>query len=183
VAQGDVPEIGLALAQIDLALGQHDSALVTLERVQQGTQRSGRVDVAIRAALLRSAVFRAREDWRAALTALQAGLQQAQAQKDQESAPLWRRDVAGHVAQGWLDYGGLLARSDAPMRARLACAVLAERNARLMPDGKAKKELLAFIESAAGYVEAVLPAEDVTALRANADKAAAEALALEYPAP
>jgi tetratricopeptide (TPR) repeat protein len=181
LAQGDVPDVGLALAEVDLSLGQHDPALVTLERVLDGAQRTRRVDVTLRAQLLRAAVFQRRADAREALATYQRALQAARAQKEQATTPSWRRDMARRVAQGWLDYGGLLAQSDAPMRARLACALLARDAASAMPDGAAKKDLLAFIDDAAGYVIAVLPAADVDALRADLDRAAGEALALSYP--
>jgi tetratricopeptide (TPR) repeat protein len=183
LAQGNFPDVGLVLAEVDLALGQHDPALITIERVLDGAQVTRRVDVAVRALILRGAVFQRREDAREALSTWQQALRTARAQKEAATTPLWRRDVAPRVARGWLDYGGLLAQSDAPMRARLACALLARDAASSMPDGRAKSDLLKFIDEAAGFVEAVLPADVVQALRADLDAAANEALALGYPAP
>ncbi|HEY1099946.1 MAG TPA: tetratricopeptide repeat protein, partial [Myxococcota bacterium] len=173
VGEGQLLDLALALARSEIAIKQADPALLLLQRVFTGAVKADRADVAVEALLAQADVFVAREQAREALEHLQRALriaEEARATVDVE-----------HVARAWLDYGGLLARSDAPMRARYTCALKARRFAELMKAGPKQDELLKFINEATIFVEEVLSAEEREATRKDVDAAAREALSLAYP--
>ena len=74
-----------------------------------------------------------------------------------------------------------LARSDAPLRVRYACALKARAAAEQMRPGAHKDERLKFITEATRYVEEALSAADAEDVRKDVDAAAKDALLLGYP--
>ena len=173
--KGQLLELGLALADADVALSQADPALVLYERVLQGAKRANRPDAAFHALTARARVFSQRDDPVRALQGFQEALRFADEVKTDPE----------RVARAWLDYTAILARSEAPMRIRFAGALkaraAAEQFASKGPPSADKDELLRFITEATRYVEEVLTPQDAESVRKDVNAAAADALLLTYP--
>lgn len=178
VRGGNLLELALHLGESLVLLRHFDPALVLFDRALEGAGVANRPDVAFRALTGRASVALAKEDPRAALEHLQRALRLSEALPDDDD----RLDQE-RVARTWLDYGGLLAKSDSPMAARYACALRAQRRAEAMPPGEEREELLRFIAEATRFVVEVLPADAQEAVRTDVKAAAAEALELRYPTP
>ncbi len=170
LSRGQLLELGLALADADVALQQADAALALYERCLTGAAAADRPDVAFDALTGRARVLLARSRPKEALDAFQRALRFV----DDVDDP----DV---VAQAWLDYAALLARSEAPMRVRYACALKARAAAEELPPGSDREQRLGFISQATRYVEEVLAPDDAAAVRADVDAAAQDSLLLTYP--
>jgi tetratricopeptide (TPR) repeat protein len=173
--RGSMLEIGTTLARTQLALKAWDPAQHLFERALEGATTVNRADIAVDALLGQAAIALQRQQPREALDLLQRALKVA------ESTPM--TVSAERVARGWLDYGGLLAASEAPMRLRFACAVKARQYAERMRTGERQDKLLTFITEATTFVEEVLPAGEQERVRSDPDAAAREALGLAYPDP
>ncbi len=173
LGRGEFLELGLALADVDVALKQGDPALVLFERALDGARKADRADVAFHALTGRARIFMERQDHIAALDAFQSALRFVD---DVKTDP-------ERVSRAWLDYASLLARSDAPMRVRFACALRARAAAERMPAGKTKDELLSFVTAATRYVEEVLAPDDAASVRQDVNAVAADSLLLAYPDP
>ena len=173
VRQGHLLEVATALAQAHVAVSQWDPALLLFERALDGATKADRADVAADALLGQAQVLLRRDDARQALLHVQRALRVGLAAPEIVDP--------ARMAHGWLDYGGLLAASEAPMRARFTCAVKARQLAERMRPGVRQDKLLSFIAEATRFVEEVLPAADAEAVRSDVDTAAKEALALGYP--
>lgn len=171
IARGQLLDIGLDLAAANVALKQIDPALALYERCLEGAGKANRADVAFRALAGRARIF---DERGRAHDSLQAWQQALSFVDDVTGDP-------GAVAEAWLDYASLLARSEAPMRVRYACGLKARAAAEKMPAGKRREERLKFITDATRYVEEVLPAADAEAVRKDVDAAAKAALELAYP--
>lgn len=171
--QGVLLEVGTTLARAQVELSQWDPALLLFERVLDGATKANRADVAADALLGRAQIFLRKDDARQALVTLQRALRVGLEAPDQVHP--------ARMARGWLDYGGLLAASESPMRARFACAVKARQFAERMRPGPARDKQLSFIVEATRFVEEVLAPADAEAVRSDVDTAAKETLALGYP--
>jgi tetratricopeptide (TPR) repeat protein len=169
--KGQLLEVGLALADADVALSQTDPALVLFQRCLEGAKQADRADVAFHALSGRARVFLARDDHPRALESFQAALRFVDEVKGDPE----------RVAHAWLDYAKLLALSEAPMRIRFACGLKARSAAEQMKAGAHKDELLSLITAATRYVEEVLTPDDAESVRKDVDAAAADALSLSYP--
>jgi tetratricopeptide (TPR) repeat protein len=175
--RGALLELGVTLARTHQALKAWDPAQLLFERILEGATATNRGDVAVDALLGQAAIALQRQQPREALDFLQRALKVAEATTVSAVSAV----SADRVARGWLDYGGLLAASEAPMRLRFACAVKARRYAEGMRDGERKSTLLTFIDEATAFVEEVLPADERERVLGDPDAAANEALGLAYP--
>jgi len=173
LGKGELLDLGLALSRAQIELHQADPALVLLQRIFDGAAKVDRPEVAVEAVLLQADVHVEREHAREALQQLQRALRIAEETKD--------RVEPERIARAWLNYGGLLARSDAPMRTRYTCALKARGFAEKMKPGPTQDELLKFIAEAATFVEEVMTKEELEQIRKDVDAAGAEALSLAYP--
>jgi hypothetical protein len=173
VGGGQLLELALALGEAEIGIKQADPAVLLLQRVVEGAARANRADIAMEALVLQSRVSAERDEARKTLGLLQRALGIAT-----EADTVVNPEIA---SRAWLDYGGLLARSDAPMRTRFVCALKARSFAEAMPAGAKQDELLKFIAEATAFVEEVMSREDVVAVRDDVDTAAKDALALSYP--
>ncbi|MDP2339898.1 MAG: tetratricopeptide repeat protein [Deltaproteobacteria bacterium] len=170
--KGQLLELGLALADADVALTQIDPALVLYERALAGAKKADRPALAFQALASRAGVLMKRGDHPQALGSFQQALRFAD---DVVTADPER------VARAWLDYASLLAQSEAPMRVRFACGLKARGAAEQMSPGKTRDELLDFVTKATRYVEEVLTPDDAESVRKDVDAAAADSLLLSYP--
>ena len=173
VGSGSLLELATALARSEIELQQADPALILLQRVVTGAAKADRADVAVDAVLLQAGVFMKREHSREALQHLQRALLIAE-----ETADVVTPE---RVARAWLDYGGLLARSDAPMRTRYTCGLRARSFAEKMKPGADQDALLKFVLEATTFVEEVMTPAEREAVRTDLRAAAREALSLGYP--
>jgi tetratricopeptide (TPR) repeat protein len=175
LGEGTLLILGDALARAHVALREWDPASVLWERVLAGATAVDRPDVAVRALLGQAGIALQRDQAREALDRFQRGLKVAEATTS--------RAVAEQVARAWLDYGGLLAASDAPLRLRLACGIKARQAAERMTAGPRQRELLRFIDEASGFAEEALAQDERAQVRRDPKAAADEALTLSYPEP
>ena len=175
VRRGNALELSLTLADTLVGLHQHDPAMVLFDRALEGAGNADRPDVAFRALTGRAAVAIDKDQAPMALDHLQRALRIAEALKDDPRLDPER------ISRTWLDYGGLLAKSDAPMTSRYACALRARNVAEDMEDGDDKDELLRFITEATRFVEEVLTPEEQESVRTDVGAAAVNALSLSYP--
>jgi tetratricopeptide (TPR) repeat protein len=171
--RGAMLELGVVLGRTQLALKAWDPAALLFERILTGATATNRADVAVDALLGQAEIALQRQQPRDALDLLQRALKVA------DSTPA--TVPAERVARAWLDYGGLLAASEAPMRLRYACAVKGRQYAERMRGGERQDKLLTFIGEATTFVEEVLPADEQERVRSDPDAAAREALGLAYP--
>ncbi len=173
VSKGELLETALALSRAHVDLKQADPALVLLQRVVEGAAATDRPRLAVEAVLLQTDIHVERDQPREALQQLQRALRIAESTKDAVDPE--------RVARAWLDYGGLLARSDAPMRTRYTCALKARGFAEKMKAGAKQEELLKFIVQATTFVEEVMSKEELEQVRTDVAAAGTEALSLSYP--
>jgi len=173
--RGAMLELGTTLGRTHLALKAWDPAALLFERTLTGATAANRADIAVDVLLGQAEIALQREQPREALDLLQRALKVA------ESTPT--TVPPERVARAWLDYGGLLAASEAPMRLRFACAVKGRQYAERMRAGERQDKLLTFITEATTFVEEVLPLAEQERVRSDPDAAATEALGLAYPAP
>jgi tetratricopeptide (TPR) repeat protein len=171
--QGGPLDLAVSLARAHIALEQWDPAMLLLERALDGAAEVDRADIAVDALLGRAKVLLQQEKAREALDHLQRGLRVAESRP--EVVP------AERTARGWLDYGGLLAASDAPMRLRFVCAIKARQFAERMRAGAEQEALMQFITEASGFVEAVMTPADLEAVRSDVQAVAETALSVGYP--
>lgn len=172
---GSLLLLGDALARAHVALREWDPASVLWDRVVAGATVVDRPDVAVRALLGQAGISLQRDQAREALDRFQRGLKVAEATTS--------RAIAEQVARAWLDYGGLLAASDAPLRLRFACGIKARQAAERMYVGPRRRELLRFIDEASRFAEEALPEAEREQVRSDPQAAAQESLTLSYPEP
>lgn len=170
---GHVPELGVAMGQVHLALSEWDPAQLLFDRVLEGAGDSDRADIGVLALLGKAAIAMERQRPHESLELLQRALIVADARPGDVSAD--------RIARAWLDYGGLLAASEAPMKHRFVCALKGRQYAERMRKGERQQQLLDFIAEATTFVEEVMPATELEAVRKDVDAAAREALNLAYP--
>ncbi len=172
--EGGPLDLAIALGRAHVALEQWDPAMLLFERALDGAAEVDRADIAVDALLGRAHALLRQDKAREALDHLQRALRVAESRPAQVNAE--------RVSRGWLDYGGLLAASEAPMRLRFACAIKARQFAERMKAGPGQDALMRFIGEASGFVEAVMKPEELEAVRSDVDAAAKEALSAGYPA-
>jgi tetratricopeptide (TPR) repeat protein len=169
VTSGEMTATAVALLEVDVEIGQADAVVAMSDRSFAGARALDRIDLGFRSLVAKARVLATRNQSAESLQAWQ----QALVVVDQIHDPA--RQMAA-----WLDYADLLARSDASLRHRYACALQAAAAAAALPPGSFKDERTAFMDEAAGLVVAALGLSEAADVRDHLAAVTEEALAVSY---